>query len=364
MTDRGRDRLGRGLLVLLAAILVLDTGCTPRVRVRRDPGHRDRGVRYYRPKPYLLVTPAGEGEKTSDRFVQLKLEYLPDFSEEYSISVTPGLGTAEVDFTLEDGWRLTSLNQKLDSQFDENVGAIADLVGAVGDIASPTGDPGEGQPIKATHQWVVAATNVPIGYYESVVNRDACGKKRLYGWRYVGFAPFNSCPTDMCGRRVAACEGDAAGPIFGLVFEAGAMTFKELALAHEADTTRVGRPTGEYDAETTVSDVGDRAARLVLETLAKQAAERRGIDVVDVSVDLGNDGGAREVTVFVTTKEPAPDAAALASIGDELTGVANAGLFQGAVNVRVVPTERGEPLPAPADDLGGEWPIGPPVTSL
>ena len=32
---------------------------------------------------------------------------------------------------------------------------------------------------------------------ESVINPDATGKKRMWGWRYVGFAPFNSCPTDI-----------------------------------------------------------------------------------------------------------------------------------------------------------------------
>ena len=36
-------------------------------------------------------------------------------------------------------------------------------------------------------EYVVAASNVPIGLYESVFD-TTCGKKYLKGWRYVGFS--------------------------------------------------------------------------------------------------------------------------------------------------------------------------------
>ena len=52
-------------------------GCSS-VSVIKDPGPGDRGIRYYRPKPYLLVTPAD----ATGRMVKLKIEYLPDYSEE------------------------------------------------------------------------------------------------------------------------------------------------------------------------------------------------------------------------------------------------------------------------------------------
>ena len=101
------------------------------------------------------------------------MQYLPYFSEEYSINVRSGIGKADVSFKLDDGWNLTELNQNLDSQFDENLSAVADVVKAVGGVI-PTGGAGfaEGgyQPEKITRKWVVQATNVPLGYYEAVIS--------------------------------------------------------------------------------------------------------------------------------------------------------------------------------------------------
>ena len=47
----------------LLIITLLNLGCAPRVTVRKNPCDQDCGFRYYRPKPYLLISPAGE-EKT------------------------------------------------------------------------------------------------------------------------------------------------------------------------------------------------------------------------------------------------------------------------------------------------------------
>ncbi len=231
-------------IVLIVAIIVTG-GCAPRVTVKKNPCDDFNGFRYYRPKPYLLITPAGDEVKEeakdkptkttkvkSDEFVSIELQYLPDFSEEYAIKIWNGLGTSNVSLTLEDGWKLTSVNQQLDAQFDDNVKAIAELVKAGGSIlaAGPeiidasrvTDPPG------TKYRWAVRATNIPLGYYESVIGCLPNGKKQLFGWRYVGFAPFNSCPTQMCGITTAGCEGDARGPVYGLAFEEGVMVFKLL----------------------------------------------------------------------------------------------------------------------------------------
>jgi len=55
--------------------------------------------------------------------------------------------------------------------------------------AAPAYETGDGEPVKI---------DAPFGYYESVFWHDACGKKHLYGWRYIGFMPFNSCPVQAC----------------------------------------------------------------------------------------------------------------------------------------------------------------------
>lgn len=217
-------------IVWCMLVLVVAVGCTPRVKVRKNPSQHDTGVRYYRPKPYLLVTPSGETKlddkgkpssvSPSDQFVSIEVRYLPDFSEEYSINVTPGLGSANVKIELADGWNLTSLNQELDTQFDENVKAIAELTKAAGGLV---GTAGEGMNINAT----VSARNVPIGLYEAVIGHDACGRKQLYGWRYIGFTPFATCPTFAVGSEYASCN-DGSLDLYGLVFENGIMTFRRL----------------------------------------------------------------------------------------------------------------------------------------
>ena len=45
-------------LFLLFALAT--TGCT-RVEVHKNPCEHDLGIRYYRPKPYLLITPGDSG---------------------------------------------------------------------------------------------------------------------------------------------------------------------------------------------------------------------------------------------------------------------------------------------------------------
>jgi hypothetical protein len=240
-----------GFAVWLICLPVL-VGCTPRVLVRHNPGPQDTGIRYYRPKPYLKVEPAGvretEGRTTtvtpSDEYVSISLEYLPDFSEEYSIDVRPGLGVAEVSIALEDGWNLTAINQTLDSQTDENIEAIAELAKAATEFVPSSS--AEAAPPGSSKRFVVEATNVPIGYYESVISEDGCGRKRLYGWRYVGFLPFAACPTEMCGSQHLACSA-VPSDLFGLVFRNGAMVFQRLdRIDPVPTTTRVGVETGDF----------------------------------------------------------------------------------------------------------------------
>ncbi|MEM8680875.1 MAG: hypothetical protein AAGF97_16115 [Planctomycetota bacterium] len=235
---------------LVAACLLLLAGCLPGVQVRRNPTAHDRGIRYYRPKPYLLLTPVESQVRvhgreltevtTTGEYVQLQLDYLPDFSEEYAITITPGLGTAEVGITLEDGWNLTQISQDLDSQTDENVEAISDLVDAVASVGQESGLAPRSQDDEVPQRWVVRASNVPLGYYEAVLHRDPCGTKRLCGWRYVGFIPVG------VGLSPPISEprgGDPCHPLCGLVFDQGVMTFKPLADLH-ADPSRVPVSSG------------------------------------------------------------------------------------------------------------------------
>ena len=219
--------------MLLILSLVMISGCAPRVIVRANPTPNDRGIRYYRPKPYLKVEPAEVAmdknqTKLVPGMVRISLAYLPDFAEEYSIDVRSGLGIANVGIKLEDGWNLTEISQELDSQSDENTKAFASLLSAVGEVG-PTANSQSGAPEVS---FTVAARNVPIGFYESIIGRDARGCKRLYGFRYVGFVPFAGCPIDMSGQQSACCNDPSSG-LYGLSYVDGQMLFLPLdQLAH------------------------------------------------------------------------------------------------------------------------------------
>ncbi|MDA0660888.1 MAG: hypothetical protein O2931_02200 [Planctomycetota bacterium] len=214
---------------VLTCFLLL--GCAPRLRVIQNPGQGDPGIRFYRPKPYLFLTPAATNSGTSrspasvmsndGEMVAIELRYLPDFEEEYSLDVRSGWGAANVKIELQDGWNLVSLNQELDSKVDKNLSAIADVMKAIPSVASasPAG--------LSDQRTVVQASNVPLGFYEAVVSADKCGKKHLYGFRYVGFIPFGTCPICPTGMQSGDCR-DGSLPLYGLVFERGVMVFREI----------------------------------------------------------------------------------------------------------------------------------------
>lgn len=156
---------------------------------------------------------------------------MPDFSEEYSIHVRSGWGTNDTEITLTDGWNLTSLNVDVDSQFNENVAAITEGIAK----AVKTGGGGEAFAPGYDRQ-TVRAHNVPMGFYEAEISRDSCGVKRMYGWRYIGFSPYESCPTDVTGVQCVPCN---QRELYGLVYEGGAMVFKPLHSLPHVDTRPV-----------------------------------------------------------------------------------------------------------------------------
>ena len=198
-------------------------GCSS-VSVIKDPGPGDRGIRFYRPKPYLLVTPAD----ATGRMVKLKIEYLPDYSEEYSVHPK---GKKPPQVQLKDGWNLVAVGGPAPPEKP--------------DEAPPPAAPVD--PMKVP-EYVVAASNVPIGLYEAVFDTDG-GKKYLKGWRYVGFSalgggsPIGVDPSCARGPNSPGCGGpdgsapgcpapgassSIPGPLYGLVFFNGVMTFRQL----------------------------------------------------------------------------------------------------------------------------------------
>lgn len=99
--------------VIIAFLSVCIVGCAS-VDVNKvdlQSGDR-RGFCFYMPYPYLMVT-RNSGE--------LKIEtiYLPKINEMHSITMKPGLGSANVSFAFKDGWQLTQFNGTADSKTAE-----------------------------------------------------------------------------------------------------------------------------------------------------------------------------------------------------------------------------------------------------
>lgn len=190
--------------------------------------NKAEGLRYYLPKPYLLVTelpsetmstpgpstdarsasqlpppqnpatppqftpPGGDGgEKKDDasasgapstntsyaastsRYV-LKLIYLPDLEHPMSIRARAGLGTAQMKPTLQDGWMLTALDASADAKTAEILTSIAGIIGAVkGGGGDKAGAPGGGPSATRDCELCYPETVLRPGLYRFVY--DASG---------------------------------------------------------------------------------------------------------------------------------------------------------------------------------------------
>ncbi len=79
---------------------------------------KQKGLRFYRPDPYLKVTQDEKG------MLQFSIIYLPNRSEEYALRWTRGIGSIDFTATLDGGWNLTQLGTKVDSKVPEMVNAL------------------------------------------------------------------------------------------------------------------------------------------------------------------------------------------------------------------------------------------------
>jgi hypothetical protein len=267
----------------LLAVLGLAAGCT-RVVVKKDPGPHDRGFRFNRPKPYLYIGPissppsssspsganaskpnpstggtAGPGGSTSggasggsgsgggsggqtlsdSNFIKVSMEikYLPDYNEEYSLKLKPGLGIGNLSFTLQDGWNLTSVNMMTNQELPELINSVASLVssirggaaggaGAASGAKKVTGPGGPDDQIDSMNIIVDTRPDVPLGFYEPIIATDPHGRKSLFGWRYVGFLPFTGCPVAPCVQpSVVTCD---PSELWGIVATPNSIKFDRL----------------------------------------------------------------------------------------------------------------------------------------
>lgn len=98
----------------------------------------ERGVKFYYPKPYLLVARTKSTEKPEE----IKVIYLPDMSEPQYAKLKSGYGAAELSLAFENGI-LTSVGQKTDTKIPETITSLGSLSGM---IPKPPPAPGQVPP--------------------------------------------------------------------------------------------------------------------------------------------------------------------------------------------------------------------------
>jgi hypothetical protein len=142
----------RNAIVTLTLLAVLFTACA-RVAFYSDAKlkHGETGVKFYTPKPYLLVARTG----AKDKPVEISIIYLPDLSHPIYAKSKTGLGTTDLSLTIANGV-LSTVGVKTDSKVPELLTAIGSLTTSVATAAkTASGIPQAGIDYTETGQTLV-----------------------------------------------------------------------------------------------------------------------------------------------------------------------------------------------------------------
>lgn len=108
---------------LLFILPLLFISCARVTVTHVKPGDTSEGIHFVRPRPYLLVSSQGENLKS-------EILWLPDYSQEYTVNLRPGIGRSNLDLKLKDGWMLTEMGAETDSRFSEALSAFGNVLEA------------------------------------------------------------------------------------------------------------------------------------------------------------------------------------------------------------------------------------------
>ena len=114
------------LITLLFGCVLSMTGCSTVVVEPYSKETYKDGIRFYRPAPYILVSPTLD-EKGNIVGTEMSIRYLPDYRQEYVVRSWTFIGSVTMKPGLTDGWNLVALESSVDPKFAETVTA---LVGA------------------------------------------------------------------------------------------------------------------------------------------------------------------------------------------------------------------------------------------
>jgi hypothetical protein len=115
----------------MIAVMAGCGGVEIRQITRQNP--YEKGLRFYRPHPYLWVT------KDKSGGLQGSIIWLPDKSQEYVAKVRSGLGKVDIRFTLENGWNLTGFNEARESPTAQMITAASTCSSSMSRRASSAG---------------------------------------------------------------------------------------------------------------------------------------------------------------------------------------------------------------------------------
>lgn len=222
-------RIHRVVYVVLTSVGAL-SGCASVTAISVDPAtgrakaDAAEGIPYFLPAPYLLVTevpidaspesngkqggaaadkaapaakpdpsksgapaatqdgsgtaPSSSSDTSFSMFTKqygVKLIYLPDPSRPMVLRQHAGIGSSQMNATLQDGWMLTSLNSSADSKTAETLASLASVIGAV--YGGGSGATGTTKAVKSGGgaQDENAAPNPPVlppGLYKIVFDKS------------------------------------------------------------------------------------------------------------------------------------------------------------------------------------------------
>ncbi|MBI5806258.1 hypothetical protein HZA73_09450 [candidate division TA06 bacterium] len=107
--------------MMLALIALLMSGCAT-VKIYSDQSLKtETGLKFYSAKPYLLV------EHKASNDTSFRIVYLPDLSRPQYAKIIPGLGTSDLNITLNNSI-LTTYGSKTDSKIPETIASTAELL--------------------------------------------------------------------------------------------------------------------------------------------------------------------------------------------------------------------------------------------
>jgi len=113
-----------GLAIALIAIAA--TGCSGlEVYSNAELKGEQTGIKFYTPKPYLIV-----GRTPGDKTVEVKVVHLPDLENPRYAKLRSGIGFTKFTFTVNESGTLQTVNQETDMKLPETLSNLATLVKA------------------------------------------------------------------------------------------------------------------------------------------------------------------------------------------------------------------------------------------